>query len=84
MKWVWWIGGAFAYIVYKNEIGTGTMPHYVAQVVILLVASLMGQRADRLRKEAITRELDRQAEELRLRLDRENAGRPADRTRASD
>lgn len=82
MKWVWWIGGAFAYIVYKTEIGTGTAPHFTAQFIILLVGTLMGGRAARLAKEREQSERDERANEInreleeKARIDKSSDGLP--------
>lgn len=61
MKWFWWIGGAIAYLVIKNEVGIDSTGMWILVVVILLVASLLGQNAEAAAKRRQQEERDRQA-----------------------
>ena len=78
MKWVWWIAGAACYLIYKNEIGTGSVPHYAAQILILLFFSMMGERSARLQKEEEQRRRTREANQTMSEIDRKIAAELGD------
>lgn len=80
MKWVWWIGGAICYLIYKNEFSSGTTFDFVALVLILLFATMMGERADRSRKILEQQERDREANDIARQLEMELKAKSAEPT----
>lgn len=63
MKWFWWIGGAVAYLVLKNEVGIDSPGMWVVVVVVLVAATLLGQTSDTKGKKRAQDERDRAAAE---------------------
>ena len=63
MKWVWWIGGAFAYLVIKNEVGIDSVGMWIIVIAVLLAASLLGESAEAKAKKNAQAERDRLAAE---------------------
>ena len=63
MKWIWWIGGAVAYLVIKTEVGIDSPGMWILVVVILVAATLLGQNADASAKKEAQEERDRLAAE---------------------
>lgn len=45
MKWVWWIGGALLNIALKNPQGNDPPGMWVVLLLVLVVSTLLGQRA---------------------------------------
>jgi len=63
MKWFWWVGGAALYLVIKNEVGIESPGMWILVVVILVAASMLGQKSEAAGKKREQEDRDRQASE---------------------
>ncbi len=73
MKWFWWIGGAFLYLILKDRNGNDSILAIIGFVILLTACSMIGGHFERKALEREQAERDRLAAETAKALEAEMA-----------